>query len=274
MEGKVLENKVALVTGGSSGMGRAIALGLAKYGAKIVCCDLKEMANPEGYEEDKNVPVAELVIRNGGSAIFCQVDISNAEQVGKAFEKTLTEFGRLDIVINCAGYWAPFRDFAHEDDELWSKMAAVNTLGTARMCRLAIQQFLKQEVDLKWGSRGRIVNISSCAGGFGFPGEVAYSATKASINHMTRAGALDHAKDYININCVAPGVVATGMARQNFENNAIHETMKKATPWPRLGTAVDIGEVVVFLCLPGSQWMTGQVLAVDGGMTIGVPPPQ
>jgi NAD(P)-dependent dehydrogenase (short-subunit alcohol dehydrogenase family) len=177
----------------------------------------------------------------------------------------------LDILINCAGYWAPFRDFADEDDDLWAKMVAVNTLGTAKASRLAIRQFLKQEIDPKWGSRGRIVNISSCAGHIAFAGEVAYSATKASINHMTRAGAIDHAKDSININCVAPGVVATGMARGNLENKDIFSVMKKATPWPRLGMADDIASAVVFFCLPQSQWITGQLLPVDGGMTLGIP---
>jgi NAD(P)-dependent dehydrogenase (short-subunit alcohol dehydrogenase family) len=151
-------------------------------------------------------------------------------------------------------------------------MVAINTLGTAKSNRLAIRQFLKQEVDKAWGSRGRIVNVSSCAGCVAFPQEVAYSATKASINHLTRAGAMDHAKDYININCVAPGTVATGMARANIENKDIYDLMKKATPWPRIGTAEDIAGVVLFLCSPQSQWMTGQVLAVDGGMTLGVAP--
>jgi NAD(P)-dependent dehydrogenase (short-subunit alcohol dehydrogenase family) len=161
-----------------------------------------------------------------------------------------------------------------EDDDLWAKMVAVNTLGTAKSMRLAIRQFLKQDIDPKWGSRGRIVNISSCAGGVAFPGEVAYSATKASVNHMTRAGAMDHAKDSININCVAPGVVATGMARQNIEDKDIFALMQKSTPWPRIGNAEDIAGVALFLCLPQSQWMTGQVLAVDGGMTLGIPAPK
>jgi NAD(P)-dependent dehydrogenase (short-subunit alcohol dehydrogenase family) len=151
-------------------------------------------------------------------------------------------------------------------------MAAVNTLGTAKLMRLAIRQFLKQDADPVWGSRGRIVNISSCAGVVAFPGEVAYSATKASVNHITRAGAMDHAKDFININFVAPGVVAIGMARQNIENKDIFALMEKSTPWPRIGNAEDIAGVVVFLCLRQSQWMTGQVLAVDGGMTLGIPP--
>lgn len=150
-------------------------------------------------------------------------------------------------------------------------MVEVNTLGTARMIRAALKQFLQQPTDEVWGSRGRVVNISSCAGVTGFPGEVAYSATKASINHMTTAGALDHAKDHINMNCVAPGVVATGMARGNLESNEILSLMTKATPWPRLGKAEDIAAAVVFLCLPESQWITGQTLSVDGGLTLGVP---
>jgi NAD(P)-dependent dehydrogenase (short-subunit alcohol dehydrogenase family) len=174
--------------------------------------------------------------------------------------------------VNCAGFWAPFRDFAVEDDELWAKMLAVNSMGTAKATRLALRQFLKQEVDPVWGSRGRVVSVSSCAGHIAFPGEVAYSATKASINHMTRAGAIDHAKDSINLNCVAPGVVATGMARGNFEDKDIFSGMRKATPWPRMGKAEDIASAILFFCLPESQWITGQLLPVDGGMTLGVPP--
>jgi NAD(P)-dependent dehydrogenase (short-subunit alcohol dehydrogenase family) len=151
-------------------------------------------------------------------------------------------------------------------------MARVNTLGTSKANRLAVAQFLKQDFDPAWGSRGKIVNVSSCAACIAFPGEVAYSATKAAINHMTRAAALDQAKDHININCVAPGVVATGMARQNIEDDAIVALMKKATPLPRLGTVEDIANAVVFLCAKESSWITGQTWAVDGGMTLGVPP--
>lgn len=185
--------------------------------------------------------------------------------------KTEQTFGRVDILVNCAGYWAPFQHFADEDDKLWAKMMAVNTAGTSKMSRLAIRQFLKQDIDDGWGSRGRIINVSSCAAQIAYAGEVAYSATKASINHMTRAGAIDHAPDCININCIAPGVIATGMARGNLEDKDIGRTMQGATPWPRLGTANDVASAVLFFCLPSSQWVTGQVLAVDGGMTLGVP---
>lgn len=152
-------------------------------------------------------------------------------------------------------------------------MLSVNAMGTSKCTRLAIKQFLKQDIDEAWGSRGRIVNISSCAGHFSFPGENAYASTKALINHMGRAGATDHAKDSININTIAPGVVATGMARGNIEDKDIVGMMKKATPWPRLGRVDDIAEAALFFCMPGSQWITGQLLSVDGGMTLGVPYP-
>ncbi|KAF0316801.1 NAD(P)-binding protein [Colletotrichum asianum] len=268
----LLAAKVALVTGSSSGIGRAIAIKLACLGVKIVSVDLQEQPNVKGYETDLEKTTTQVISESGGNAFFFKADITDGEAIEALFNRIRQEYGRLDILVNCAGYWAPFHLFIEETDELWAKMTAVNTLGTAKMSRHAIREFLQQNYDSKWGSRGRIVNISSCAGVVGFPGEVAYSATKASVNHMTRAAALDHARDFINVNCVAPGVVATGLARGNLEDTEIHELMRKATPWPRLGTAEDIAEVVVFLCKSESQWMTGQVLAVDGGLTIGVAP--
>jgi len=272
MASSELDGKVALVTGASSGMGRATSLALAQQGAKIVCCDLNPKANPSGYESDLHISTADVITGRGGKAFFHKVDISVSKELEDAFAKAVSEYGRIDIVVNCAGYWAPFRLFSEEDDALWNKMVSINTLGTATSNRLAIRQFLRQDVDTSWGSRGRIINVSSCAGVFAFPGEVAYSATKASINHMTRAGALDHAKDWININCIAPGTVATGMARKNIEDEEILKMMKKATPWPRLGTSEDIAGTVMFLCSKASSWITGQVYSVDGGMTLGVPP--
>lgn len=150
-------------------------------------------------------------------------------------------------------------------------MLAVNAAGTSKACRLALRQFLKQEVDPVWGSRGRVVNISSCAANIAYAGEAAYAASKAAVNHLTRAAAIDHAGDFVNFNCIAPGVVETGMARVNIEDEDIVKIMKAATPWPRLGKTDDIAGAVLYFCLPASQWVTGQVIAVDGGMTLGVP---
>jgi NAD(P)-dependent dehydrogenase (short-subunit alcohol dehydrogenase family) len=157
-----------------------------------------------------------------------------------------------------------------ETEEMWDKMFGINAKGTATMMRLAIQQFLKQEVGVS-GARGRIVNISSSAGITAIGGEATYAASKAAVCMLTRNAALDHAKDYININCVCPGVVKTGMARHNFENPDTIKAMMKGTPWPRLGEPSDIAKVVNFLLSDDAQWMTGQILAVDGGFTVGIP---
>jgi NAD(P)-dependent dehydrogenase (short-subunit alcohol dehydrogenase family) len=167
----------------------------------------------------------------------------------------------------------PLKRFSEGDDKLWESMSAINMQGTARVMRLAVQQFLKQPVDETWGSRGRVVNISSGAASFVFPLEVAYAASKAAVNQMTRAAAIDHAADAININCIAPGIVATAMARPNFDDKNILALLQSATPWPRLGNTQDIAQAVLFLVGPGSTWITGHVLSVDGGATLGTKAP-
>jgi NAD(P)-dependent dehydrogenase (short-subunit alcohol dehydrogenase family) len=165
----------------------------------------------------------------------------------------------------------PLRWYVDETEEMWDKMFNINAKGTATAMRLGIKQFLKQEVDKVSGARGRIVNISSSAGITAIAGETTYAASKAAVVMLTRNAALDHAKDYINVNCVCPGVVKTGMARHNFENPDTIKGMMKGTPWPRLGEPHDIAKVVNFLLSDDAQWMTGQVLAVDGGFTVGIP---
>lgn len=146
----------------------------------------------------------------------------------------------------------------------------VNGKGVATAMREAIKQFLQQPVDAVSGSRGRIVNTSSSAAIVAIKGEATYAATKAAVTMLTRNVALDHAKDHININAVCPGVVRTSGSSPNFKDPAIIAEMRKSTPWPRLGEPVDIANVVVFLCTDEAQWVTGQNIAVDGGMTAGL----
>jgi len=181
------------------------------------------------------------------------------------------EFGKLDILVNNAGLWMPLRDFVEETDEQWDAMMAINGKGVATAMRQSIKQFLQQPVDEISGSRGRIVNISSAAGITAIRREATYAASKAAVSMLTRNVALDHAKDYINVNAVCPGVVRTGQASTNFRNPAIITEMRKGTPWPRLGEPLDIAKVVVFLCSDDAQWVTGQNIAVDGGFTLGIP---
>lgn len=153
---------------------------------------------------------------------------------------------------------------------MWDAMLSINSKGPATAMRQAIKQFLKQPVD-ESGSRGRIVNISSSAGITAIGGEATYAASKAALSMLTRNVALDHAKDYINVNAVCPGVVRTALSSTNFNDPKIIAEMRKSTPWPRLGEPSDIAKVVVFLCSDDAQWVTGVNIAVDGGFTVGIP---
>jgi NAD(P)-dependent dehydrogenase (short-subunit alcohol dehydrogenase family) len=166
----------------------------------------------------------------------------------------------------------PLRDFVEETEEQWDAMFAINAKGTATAMREAIKQYLSQPVDAISGSRGRIVNISSAAGGrTAIRREATYAASKAAVAMLTQNVGLDHAKDFINVNGVCPGVVRSGAAGINFRTPEIITEMQKGTPWPRLGEPSDIAKAVVFFCSDDAQWITGQNLGVDGGFTIGIP---
>ncbi|KAH8901186.1 putative oxidoreductase [Thozetella sp. PMI_491] len=266
-----LHGRVAIVTGSSSGMGRAIALGLAREGAYVVCGDLRPDAQQGGFEEDKHIPTYEVIVQNGGKAIFQKCDMGKTDEIVALVQSAIHEYGKLDILINNAGLWLPLRDFVEETEDMWDNMMNINAKGTSTAMRLAIKKFLTQPVDTTSGSRGRIVNISSSAGSTPIAREATYAASKAAVCMLTSVAALDHAKDSVNVNCVCPGVVRTAMSSHNFKDPEIIANMRKGTPWPRLGEPSDIAKVVVFLCSDDAQWVTGAVVPVDGGFTIGIP---
>jgi NAD(P)-dependent dehydrogenase (short-subunit alcohol dehydrogenase family) len=266
-----LHARVAIVTGSSSGMGRAIALALAHEGAILVCSDLKPEAAQHGFEEDREINTHDVITNNGGTAAFVKCDMGVTKEVWGLIDFAVSKFGKLDILVNNAGLWLPLRDFVEETDEMWDSMMGINGKGTATSMRQAIKQFLRQSISPISGSRGRIVNISSSAGLVAIRREATYASSKAAVCMLTRNVALDHAKDSINVNSVCPGVVRTAMASTNFRDEKIIGEMKKGTPWPRLGEPSDIAKVVVFLCSDDAQWVTGQNIAVDGGFTVGIP---
>jgi NAD(P)-dependent dehydrogenase (short-subunit alcohol dehydrogenase family) len=167
--------------------------------------------------------------------------------------------------------WLPLRQYVDETEEKWDKMFNVNVKGTATAMRLAIRQFFEHDIDPVAHARGRIVDISSSAGIVAIGGETTSAASKAAVVMLTRNAALDPAKDYINVNCVCPGLVKTGMSRANWDKPETVQPMMKGTPWPRLGEPGDIAKVVSFLLSDDAEWMTGQVVAVDGGFTVGIP---
>jgi len=266
-----LHGRVAIVTGSSSGMGRAIALTLAREGAYVICSDLKAEAAQHGFEEDRHIPTHDVITNNGGTSAFLKCDMGKTDEIWKLIDFAVTKFSKLDILVNNAGLWLPLRDFVEETDEMWDSMMGINGKGCATSMRQAIKQFLKQPIDPKSGSRGKIVNISSSAGIVAIRREATYAASKAAVSMLTRNVSLDHAKDSININAVCPGVVRTAMASTNFRDPAIISEMKKGTPWPRLGEPQDIANMVLFLVSDEAQWVTGQNIAVDGGFTVGIP---
>ncbi|OQV03079.1 hypothetical protein CLAIMM_08175 [Cladophialophora immunda] len=267
-----LHQRVAIVTGSSSGLGRGIALALAREGAYVICADRVAEARQDGFEEDKHMPTHEVIGNNGGKAYYQKCDLMNVAEIVALIEFAVKTFHKLDILVNNAGLWMPLRDFVEETEEQWDAMFAINAKGTATAMREAIKQFLTQPIDQVSGSRGRIVNISSSAGGrTAIRREATYAASKAAVAMLTQNVALDHAKDHINVNGVCPGVVRSGAASINFRTPAIITEMQKGTPWPRLGEPLDIAKAVVFLCSDDAQWITGQNLAVDGGFTIGIP---
>ncbi|KAI9836036.1 MAG: hypothetical protein M1819_001647 [Sarea resinae] len=269
MSGRV-QGKVAIVTGSSSGMGRAIALALAKEGAAVVCADLRPDASKKGFEADIETPTHEVVLKNGGKSAFQKCDMSKTDEIKSLVAFTIKTYGKLDILVNNAGLWLPLRDFVEETEEMWDAMMGINGKGVHTSMRLAIEQFLKQEPDAS-GARGKIVNISSTAGIVAIRREATYAASKAAVSMLTRAVALDHAKDGINVNCICPGVVKTALSSTNFNDPAIIAEMKKSTPWPRLGEPNDIAKVATFLCSDDATWVTGQNIGVDGGFSVGIP---
>lgn len=243
-----LKNKTAIVTGARRGIGKGIALALAKEGCNVVISDIDEK-NCEA--------VAEEVRKLGPKALAVQCDVTKKEEVENLFSKTVEEFGQLDILVNNAGIF-PFVPFAQMKEEDWDKVMNVN-LKSIFFCSKEAAKILPEG--------GRIVNISSIASFVGFEGLVHYCATKGAINAMIRALALELAPKKITVNAVAPGAIETPGA-----SVAATEESKKQTiamiPLARMGQPEDIANAVVFLASEKANYITGQTIIVDGGWTL------
>jgi NAD(P)-dependent dehydrogenase (short-subunit alcohol dehydrogenase family) len=262
-----LENQIAIVTGSSSGNGRAIALALSSAGATVVCADLNKKARKEGYEEDIEIDTDDAIQRRGGKAVYVQADVRCAKEVENLVTRTISEFGRLDIVVNNAGVGTGLNSILEEPEEGYDFVMAVNAKGVWLCCKYAIAQMLKQE-PFESGSRGKIVNIASIAALLGRARHHAYSASKAAVVNLTRNLAVMYGPQRININAVCPGLIPTALTRPTTpEGEQWHKAALQDTPWPRLGTSQDVAHCVLFLVSPEAEWITGIALPVDGGMT-------
>ncbi len=255
----LLPHKVAIITGASSGLGRAIALRYASEGANVVIADVIE-APIEGGQ-----PTAELIRAGGGNALFFKTDIARWEDVDALVTRTVADFGRLDLMVNNAAIYTS-TTLLQTTPEQWARVIGVNLTGYFYGCKRAAQQFLTQ--DPVQDVRGRIINISSQHGIVACPGDFPYGVSKGGIVHMTRQIAVDHADDGIICNAIAPGKIITGKPGIANDPKAL-DYSRQRTPWPRLGQPEDVAGAALFLASDMASYITGVNLLVDGGWMAG-----
>lgn len=249
-----LEDKVALVTGGTSGIGRDTALLFAKAGAKVVVAGRRET---EGQE------TVDLIGAIGGESFFVKTDVSKMPEVETLIQKVVEKFGRLDIAFNNAGIEGAWVPIIRQSEEDWDRTIAINLKGVWLCLKYEIRQMLKQS------SGGAIVNMSSVTGLIGSVGAGAYSASKHGVIGLTKTAALENAKSGIRVNAVCPGVIETPMEDRLFGSPAVHKSVVSLHPLGRLGRPVEIAEAVVWMCSDRASFMTGQCLILDGGFLAG-----
>jgi meso-butanediol dehydrogenase / (S,S)-butanediol dehydrogenase / diacetyl reductase len=253
-----LKDRVAVITGSASGIGRATALEFAKEGARVVVADV----NSQGAAE-----TVKLITAGGGTAVEIDADVSNADSVQKLVHTTLETFSRIDALVNNAAIQV---NKTAEDTtvEEWNREIAVN-LGGVFLCSKYFLPHLRK-------TRGSIVNMASVNGFFVEPTCAGYCATKGAIIALTKAMAIDHGKEGVRVNCICPGYIDAGLAWGYFESQVDPAAARAAAGklhalW-RIGKPEEVARVAVFLASDDASFMTGSAVVVDGGLGSGLPP--
>jgi len=256
--GASLKGKIAMVTGGGSGIGQKISSTLADHGASVCVADL------DGARASYTV---EMIREAGGIGDSVIGDVSKSIDVERMVNEAITHHGRIDVLVNNAGFWLIGRpdkvaDLSEED---WDRVLDVNLKSVFLCSKFVVRQMLKQ------GGSGVIINMASECGLVGCPGAAAYGAAKAGVAHLTREMALDYARDGIRVNSIAPCNVRTPLYEREIEVNGEENLQKilNVMPLGRLGTPQDIANAALFLISDEASFITGTVLSVDAGVTAG-----
>ena len=247
-----MNNKVVLVTGAASGIGRESAFTLAREGASVCVSDVDVVGGEETAQE---------IIDKGGKAIFVRCDVTNADDVNAMVKATVDSFGRLDAAVNNAGISGSLVKRIHEvEDEVFDRIMSINVKGVWLCMKAELPIMLAQ-------GTGSIVNIASVAGLIGAPKGAAYTASKHAVVGLTKSAAVEYAKLGLRVNAICPGYTETPMVTAVTEENpAMQAITVRAIPMRRLGQPTEIAEGVLWLCSDASSFVTGHQLVLDGGL--------
>jgi len=248
-------DKVAVVTGGGRGIGRAIAIKMAQEGADVIVWELDEKSGSETADEVRKL---------GRRSLAFKVDVTSGLSVKQACRRSLDEFGRIDILVNNAG-WDEIRFFMDTDEPFWDKIIAINFKGMLHCTRAVLEHMIERKY-------GKIVNISSDAGRVGSLGESVYSGAKGAIIAFSKALAREMARYNINVNAICPGATETPLTMEMKSKGSTAEkilaTVAKASLFGRMAKPEEIAAAVAFLTSDESSFITGQTLSISGGLTM------